>query len=148
MNPLDTTPGTSAPEPARVSGRQTGLGRIIVAVYGVFALSASARAAFQIATDFDAAPLAYLLSALAAVVYIVATVALATKRRGGWALSLGAVVFELVGVVVVGTLSFAVPQWFAHPAVWSHYGSGYGYIPLVLPLVGLWWLWRHRPNPQ
>lgn len=148
MNPLNPTRDTSAPGPSQVSGRQTGLGRIIVAVYGVFALSASARAAFQIATDFDAAPLAYLLSALAAVVYIVATIALATKRSGGWALSLGAVVFELVGVLVVGTLSFAVPQWFAHPAVWSHYGSGYGYIPLVLPLVGLWWLWRHRPNPQ
>jgi len=127
--------------------RQTGLGRIVIAVYGVFALSASARAGYQIATDFGAAPVAYLLSALAAVVYIVATFALASKKRGSWALSTAAVAFELVGVLVVGTLSFAVPQLFAHPAVWSHFGDGYGYIPLLLPIIGLWWLFRHRPVP-
>ncbi|GHD07441.1 hypothetical protein [Zhihengliuella salsuginis] len=128
-----------------MSERQTGLGRIIIAVYGVFALSASARAGYQIATDFGEAPVAYLLSALAAVVYIVATLALASKKPGSWALSTGAVVFELVGVLVVGVLSFAVPQLFAHPAVWSHFGNGYGYIPLLLPVLGLWWLFRHRP---
>lgn len=126
--------------------RQSGLGRIIIAVYGVFALSASARAGYQIATDFGAAPVAYLLSAVAAAVYIVATLALASKKPGSWALSTGAVVFELVGVVAVGILSFAVPQLFAHPAVWSHFGSGYGYIPLVLPILGLWWLFRHRQS--
>ncbi|MCO1340176.1 hypothetical protein BJH93_14970 [Kocuria polaris] len=130
-----------------MSQRQTGLGRIVIAVYGVFALSASARAGYQIATDFGAAPVAYLLSALAAVVYIVATFALASKKQGSWALSTAAVAFELVGVLVVGTLSFAVPQLFAHPAVWSHFGDGYGYIPLLLPIIGLWWLFRHRPAP-
>ncbi|WP_309080204.1 hypothetical protein [Zhihengliuella sp.] len=124
--------------------RQTGLGRIIIAVYGIFALAATARAGYQIATEFSEAPVAYLLSALAAVVYIVATVALASRRPGSWRLSLAAVGFEFLGVVVVGVLSFAVPHLFAHPAVWSHFGSGYGYVPLVLPLVGLWWLVRHR----
>ncbi|MBG6083800.1 hypothetical protein [Zhihengliuella flava] len=146
MSPRNTSASTGGAHQPRTTSRHTGLGRIIVAVYGVFALSATARAAYQIATDFSAAPLAYLLSALAAVVYIVATISLATRRRGGWALSLGAVLFELVGVLVVGTLSFAAPQLFAHPAVWSHFGSGYGYIPLLLPLLGLWWLWRHRPR--
>jgi len=27
-------------------------------------------------------------------------------------------------------------------SVWSDYGNGYGFVPLVLPFVGLWWLWR------
>ena len=43
--------------------------RVLVALYGVFALAAGARAAVQLSTRFDEAPVAYLLSAFAAVVY-------------------------------------------------------------------------------
>lgn len=132
------------PDTQQSTGRQAGLGRIIIAVYGIFAISSTARAGYQILTKFDAAPLAYALSAVAAVVYIIATIALASHRSGSWRLSLTAILVELAGVVIVGILSFALPQDFAHPAVWSHFGQGYGYIPLVLPLIGLWWLFRHR----
>lgn len=132
------------PDTQQSTGRQAGLGRIIIAVYGIFAISSTARAGYQILTKFDEAPLAYALSAVAAVVYIIATIALASHRSGSWRLSLTAILVELAGVVIVGILSFALPQDFAHPAVWSHFGQGYGYIPLVLPLIGLWWLFRHR----
>ena len=128
------------------NGRSSGLGRIIIAVYGILALSATVRAVYQILMDFQAAPLAYLLSALAGVVYIVATLALASRKPGSWKLARYAVLFELAGVLIVGTLSFALPALFAHPAVWSHFGGGYGYVPLLLPLVGLWWLNKHRPQ--
>jgi len=30
--------------------------------------------------------------------------------------------------------------------VWSVYGRGYAFVPLVLPFVGLWWLWHTRPR--
>ncbi|MEE1621943.1 hypothetical protein ACQ3I4_12300 [Zafaria sp. Z1313] len=142
---MSNTPPAAAGSPATQGRRQSGLGRIIIAVYGVFALSSTARAGYQIATKFEEAPLAYSLSALAAVVYVVATLALASRRPGSWRLSLVAVLVELVGVLVVGALSYALPEHFSHPAVWSHFGQGYGYVPLVLPLVGLWWLFRHRP---
>ena len=142
---VDAANRKGASKPVRSNGgRSSGLGRIIIAVYGVLALSATVRAVYQILLDFSGAPLAYLLSALAGVVYIVATLALASKKPGSWKLSWYAVWFELVGVLVVGTLSFALPALFAHPAVWSHFGSGYGYVPLVLPLIGLWWLAKHR----
>lgn len=134
----------AAQQTASNGGRSSGLGRIIIAVYGVLALSATVRAVYQIMMDFSAAPLAYLLSAVAGVVYIVATLALASKRPRSWRLSWYAVLFELAGVLVVGTLSYVLPALFAHPAVWSHFGSGYGYVPLVLPIIGLWWLRRHR----
>ncbi|WP_417235733.1 hypothetical protein [Arthrobacter sp.] len=138
----------NTPATQQSTGRQAGLGRIIIAVYGIFAISSTARAGYQMLTKFGEAPLAYMLSAVAAVIYIVATIALASHKPGSWRLSLIALLIELVGVIVVGILSFALPQDFAHPAVWSHFGQGYGYIPLVLPLVGLWWLFRHRePNP-
>ncbi|MGW4422733.1 hypothetical protein [Streptosporangium sp. NPDC004631] len=115
----------------------TGPGRALVAVYGVFALAAGARAAVQIATRFDQAPLAYLLSAFASAVYIVLTVALA---RGSRRPALAACGIELAGVLVVGTLSMLDPEAFPRATVWSGYGSGYVFIPLVLPVLGLYWL--------
>jgi hypothetical protein len=120
-----------------------GPGRLLIAVYGVFALSASARASFQLLTKFEDAPLAYSLSALSAFVYIIATVALARGERSR-SLAWSAVGFELLGVIAVGTLSLALPELFAHPSVWSGFGSGYAYIPLILPILGLAWLWRER----
>ena len=120
-----------------------GPGRLLIAVYGVFALSASARAIYQLITKFDEAPLAYSLSAVSALVYIVATIALARgdkSRKLAW-ITVG---FELVGVLAVGALSIFVPVLFAHPSVWSEFGAGYAYIPLLLPILGLAWLWRER----
>ena len=125
----------------------TGAGRVLVAVYGIFALSATARAAVQIAGKFDDAPLAYLLSALAGVVYILATVGLAGTRPWARTLAWAAVGFELTGVLVVGTLTVLDAAAFPDDTVWSFYGRGYGFVPLVLPLVGLWWLHRTRALP-
>jgi hypothetical protein len=124
----------------------TGLGRVLLFVYGIFALSATARATVQIATKFSEAPLAYLLSALAAVVYIAATVGLAIGGPRGRRIALTGCSIELLGVLIVGTLSLADKTAFPDATVWSGYGSGYGYVPLVLPFIGLWWLWRHRPR--
>ena len=129
---------------ARSTG--TGPGRVLVAVYGVFALAATARAAVQIATRFEEAPLAYLLSAFSGLVYVVATIALA-RGTGRWrTVAWCAVLVELVGVLVVGTLSLLDPAAFPDETVWSAFGRGYGYVPLVLPFVGLAWLWRTRPD--
>jgi hypothetical protein len=119
-----------------------GVGRLLIAVYAVFAVSASARAIYQLATEFEEAPVAYSLSALAAVVYIVATIALA--KAALHRLALVAIIFELAGVISVGLLSFTQPELFAHPSVWSKFGQGYGYIPLVLPILGLLWLRKAR----
>ena len=93
-----------------------GAGRLLVAVYAVFALSASSRAALQLATRFDEAPVAYALSAVAAGVYLVATVAL---WRGARQLAYATVLFELVGVLVVGTLTVVVDDLFPDQTVWS-----------------------------
>ena len=124
----------------------TGLGRVLLLVYGIFALSAGARAGVQIATRFGEAPLAYLLSAAAALVYLAATVGLAVGGPRGRRVALTSCTIELVGVLTVGTLSIADAVAFPDDTVWSRFGSGYGYVPLVLPFIGLWWLWRHRPT--
>ena len=118
----------------------TGPGRLLVAVYAVFALAATGRSAVQLGTEADRAPLAYSLSLLAAVLYLVATTCLlrggATARR----VALVAVTVEAAGVLVVGTLSYVATELFPDKTVWSHFGQGYGFLPLVLPFLGLWWL--------
>ncbi|MGA5303190.1 hypothetical protein ACPCHT_24895 [Nucisporomicrobium flavum] len=138
---------TPAPARPRDAAIGTGLGRVLLLVYGIFALSASARALVQITTHFSEAPLAYLLSAFAGLVYIAATVGLAIGGARGRLMALTSCSIELIGVLVVGTLSIADAVAFPDDTVWSRYGSGYGYVPLVLPFIGLWWLWRNRPRP-
>jgi len=119
------------------------MGRVLTFVYGVFALSATARACVQIATKFDQAPVAYLLSLLAGLIYIAASVGLALGPRGR-NLALVCCSIELVGVIAVGIISLAVPEAFPDATVWSEFGQGYGYVPLVLPFLGLTYLLRRR----
>ncbi|WP_026426064.1 hypothetical protein [Actinokineospora inagensis] len=121
---------------------RSGPGRLLIAVYALFALAACARSATQIATHFDRAPLAYLLSALAAVVYVVATACLAKGSTASRRLAVVSCALELFGVIAVGTASVVVPSAFPDATVWSVFGMGYGFVPLVLPVLGLLWI-RH-----
>lgn len=110
-----------------------------MAVYATFAVAASSRALYQLATKLSEAPVAYVLSAVAAAVYVVATVALLRDHRR---LALASIGFELVGVLAVGTLTLLDGGDFPDETVWSSFGAGYGYVPLVLPVLGLLWLRR------
>lgn len=125
-----------------------GFGRVLVVIYAVFALAATARSFVQIVTRFDEAPVAYVLSAVAALIYVVATVALARGDRTSRRVATTAIGIELAGVLIVGTASLLVPDAFPSASVWSTFGSGYLFIPLVLPIIGLWWLHRTRPAAE
>lgn len=134
------------PETAAASAepRTGGLGRVLITVYLILALAATLRAVYQIISKFDEAPVAYSLSLISGLVYIVATVAL-LKRTGVWrTIAWVALAFELTGVIVVGVLSITVPSMFAHDSVWSYFGSGYLFVPLVLPIIGMVWLRTER----
>ncbi|WP_245982298.1 hypothetical protein [Mycetocola tolaasinivorans] len=142
--PAAQTPSAS-PSPKRDAvPRISGVGRVLVAVYGILALAATGRSVTQIIGKFDEAPLAYTLSALAAVVYILATVALVVTGKTWRTIAWVTIGFEMVGVIVIGLLSVFDPQLFPHDTVWSHFGSGYGYVPLVLPALGLFWLFKQK----
>lgn len=128
--------------PDRGRSLSSGWGRALVFGYGVFAVAATGRSLVQLGTDAGKAPLAYSLSLGAAVIYLVATTCL---LAGGSRASLIAAVacsVELVGVLSVGALSYAATDLFPDKTVWSHFGQGYAYLPLVLPFAGLAWL-RH-----
>lgn len=129
---------------ADAGDRRHGPGRVILLVYLIFVIGTVSRSAAQISTRWEQAPLAYGLSAFAAAVYVVALVALASRGRVAWWVSVVALSVELAGVLVVGTWSYVAPQMFPDATVWSHFGQGYLFIPLVLPVVGLWWLLSAR----
>lgn len=131
---------STTPAPAR----PLGIGRVLIVVYGILALAATGRSATQIIGKFDDAPLAYTLSAVAAVVYILATVALIMPGRIWRTIAWVTVSFELLGVIVIGLVSVLRPDLFPDATVWSQFGLGYVLVPLVLPVLGLWWLRSRR----
>ena len=132
------------------SPRHAGLGRVLVAVYGILAIAALGRSVFQIIDRFDEAPIAFTLSAVSAVVYVLATLALAFGwTRVAWV----TISFELVGVLVIGTISIVAPGLLGldevnpfgrEATVWSVFGAGYLFVPLVLPVLGILWLRSQR----
>ena len=140
---------------ANSSSRAVGVGRVLIAVYGILALAATGRSVFQIIDRFSEAPLAFSLSALSAVVYIVATVALLLPGDTWYRIAWFTIGFELVGVLVVGTVSVVSPALLGlhsinpfgrEATVWSAFGLGYLLIPLVLPVLGMIWLYRRGPS--
>jgi hypothetical protein len=138
--------GVVPPHDSTPPRTSSGPGRALVAVYGLFALAATARGVTQLITRYAEAPLAYVLSLVAGIVYIVATFTLARGTATSRRVALVAISVELVGVLTVGTLSLVDPEAFPRATVWSLYGSGYGFVPLVLPVLGLLWLRRTRPR--
>mgnify|MGYP003558584494 FL=1 len=127
--------------------RMAGVGLVRVAVAAGVARAAAGRSFVSIAPRFNEAPVAYSLSAVAAVVYILATLALMFAGSRAWyRIAWIALGFELSGVIVVGALSLLLPEVFQHPTVWSVFGMGYLFIPVALPIIGMWWLVKHPPE--
>jgi hypothetical protein len=126
----------------------TGPRRILIALYLIFALAATSRGIVQLATTFHSAPLAYVLSLCSGIIYIAAAVGLLNDRPWARGLAWVAIGTELVGVLAVGTASLIDRAAFPRDTVWSRFGSGYGYFPVLLPLLGLMWLWYSRPDSK
>ncbi len=140
--------GTDDPAPILREPPPTGPRRILIAFYLVFALAAISRGVVQLATTFHSAPLAYVLSLCSGVIYLAAAIGLISDRPWARGLAWAAIGTELVGVVTIGTASLIDRAAFPHDTVWSRFGSGYGYFPILLPVLGLMWLWYTRPGAE
>lgn len=145
-DPSGATPGAAgAARPAdRPGGIGAGPGKLLVTIYGIFTVGAASRSLVQLSTRFHEAPLAYLLSAAAAVVYAFITVSLVRGGETARRAAIGCCCVELLGVLAVGTWTLVEPSAFPDATVWSDYGMGYLFIPVVLPVTGLMWLRRSR----
>lgn len=122
----------------------SGPGMLLVWLYGVMVVGAVSRSVVQISTEFDRAPLAYSLSAVAGLVYGFITYSLV---RGGETARKAALVccgVELAGVLTVGTWTLVEPSAFPDSTVWSDFGMGYVFIPVILPLSAIYWLRKAR----
>jgi hypothetical protein len=131
--------------------RSLGIGRVLIIVYAILAIGATSRAVFQIATVYSHARLPITLSAVSGVIYILATLALLLPGRTWYRIAWVTISFELVGVLVIGTLSLFVPAIAGSASVsdgtvWSYYGRGYVFIPVVLPILGMIWLRSRRAS--
>lgn len=137
-----------APAGRRSQKLITGPGILLLWLYGVMVVGAVSRSAVQISTDFGKAPLAYSLSALAGLVYGFITYSLV---RGGDTARRAALVCcaaELVGVLGVGAWTLAEPSAFPDATVWSDFGMGYLFIPVILPVTAIFWLRGARRAPR
>ncbi|MDI9885647.1 hypothetical protein QMZ92_14960 [Streptomyces sp. HNM0645] len=121
-----------------------GPGLLLVWLYGVMSVGAVSRSVYQIATEYERAPLAYSLSAIAAVVYAFITYTLFRGGERARRAALACCAAELVGVLTVGTWTLVDPSAFPDATVWSDYGMGYLFIPVLLPVTGMLWLRRAR----
>jgi hypothetical protein len=144
-----SAPGTTSD--GATQGRRSGSGRLgegpgrlLVLLYGVFTVGAASRSIAQVITKFEEAPLAYVLSAVAAVVYAFILVSLVRGGETARRLAMVCCAAELIGVLTVGTWTLVEPSAFPDATVWSDYGMGYLFLPLVLPVTGLLWLRKAR----
>lgn len=117
-------------------------GTILGVSYPVLALSTGVRAVYQLffkegVTDYVGPT----LTAVAALVYIVATIGFGYRRNWSWYLSVVALLFEVALVVIVGGLSLSRPESFANTS-WRYFGIDYAFFPLIQPFLGLVWLSR------
>lgn len=115
-------------------------GGILGVSYPVLAISTGARALFQLllkegVTNYVGPA----LTGVAAVLYLTATIGFARRRKWAWQLSVGALSIETILTIVVGTLSFVIPDVIGGTA-WRHFGADYAFFPLIQPLLGLVWL--------
>ncbi|MFJ4817059.1 hypothetical protein [Streptomyces sp. NPDC088801] len=131
---------------AEVSRRRliSGPGTLLVWLYGVMVVGAVSRSAYQIATEFDRAPLAYSLSAVAGLVYGFITYSLVRGGEKARKAALACCVAELMGVLTVGTWTLIEPSAFPDATVWSDFGLGYVFIPILLPVSAIYWLRTSR----
>jgi hypothetical protein len=134
-----------------MANKTLGIGRLLIAAYAVLALAATGRAGYELVAKFDQAPLSYSLSAASALIYIVATIALARPTIAWRRVAYVAVIIELTGVLVIGAASVIWPEFFTYDGkrvrtVWSYFGIAYGCVPLVLPVLGLIWLGKSKQN--
>lgn len=125
------------------AARRSGAHQVLITVYALFTLAAGARSIVQLATDPGRAPVAYGLSLLAALTYALGWYAIRAAADGRAGFASVMLWIELTGVLVVGVLSLLARELFPDASVWSDFGIGYGFVPLVLPVAGLLWL-RHR----
>lgn len=120
------------------------VGGILAISYPVLGISALFRAGYQLflkegVVNYNGP----ILSGIAAFVYIVAAAGFAYQRKWAWRVSVVALAFELIMVLVIGVVTVSNPDLLGR-TVWGNFGADYAFFPLIQPLLGLIWLFRRE----
>mgnify|MGYP007059438601 CR=1 FL=1 len=117
-------------------------GTVLAISYPVLALSTAFRSGYQLfLKEVVVSYTGPILSGVAALCYLTATIGFAYRRRWAWWLSVLVLGFETLMTLIVGTLSIINPE-LVGSTVWRLFGIDYGFFPLVQPLLGLAWLFH------
>jgi len=115
----------------------------LIFFYGLWALAALGRAAYQYGFRRPADATPTHISTFVGLLYLAIIAGLRRRSARAWRITLALLTVELAGVLIVGTLDL-VWRPFPYASVWSQYGSGYFFMPLLMPLAGLAWLLRRN----
>ncbi len=144
LPPEEDQTGAAKSEEEGLSGFIATAGVILAISYPVLAISTGFRAVYQLFFKEGVSNyLAPALSAVAALLYLIATVGFAVRKKWAWRVSVAALGLEMVLVLLVGTLSVIIPDTIGR-TVWRYYGIDYAFFPLIQPLLGLLWLFHPK----
>jgi len=129
-----------APARSSLAREISAIGYILAVSYPVLALSTGARAAYQLFVRDDIVDyFPPIMSGVAAICYLLATIGFVHRRRWSWWLSVTVLGIETTLTLVVGIWSYVDPVLIGR-TVWRHFGEDYGFFPLFQPILGLIWL--------
>jgi hypothetical protein len=118
---------------------------VLAFFYGLWAFSALGRSSYEylLKNPRPANLVPAHLSTFVGLLYIFIIVGLRRRSPRAWWVTLALLSVELAGVLIVGTLD-VVWRAFPYATVWSQYGRGYFFMPLLLPFVGLAYMLRQE----
>ncbi|HEU5088582.1 MAG TPA: hypothetical protein VFT99_14100 [Roseiflexaceae bacterium] len=119
--------------------KQQGIRDVLVLAYGFWAIAALSRALYQYLFRHPAIWMPTHLSAFVGLLYLLIMLAMRRYTPLAWLVSVALLCIELGGVLIVGMLD-VVWKPFPYATVWSGFGAGYLFVPLVLPILGLFWM--------
>ena len=147
MNPASTqeTPGASqGVQDDR--GPSWGLGRIVMLIFWLFGLFTTIPAVIYLIRETQMPIGPRLVAVLAGVTYLLVALGITHNGKKMRIMAWAALVASLVGPFVMGLFELGIEQVSAVPSAWARFGAYYWYVPLVLPVIGLVWMWRSNPR--
>lgn len=124
-----------------------GLGRLVMALFWVFGVIVTLISVKNLAGDSEAPLGPRFVALLASAVYVIAAVGLTHNGRRMRVIAWASLVISLVGPLIVGVGALGLPSEYSLSfSPWAQFGTTYWGLPLVIPLVGMVWMWWSDPR--